>query len=129
MGTNTDFVRGIYAAFAKGDIPALVGTFDEKICWTEAEGFPYGGTFTGADAIVGNVFARIGTEWDGFTATPNTFVAEGDTVVALGDYRGTYKTTGKVFSAPFAHVWTLGGGKIVRFHQYTDTALAQAALK
>ena len=39
----------------------------------------------------------------------------GDTVVALGDYGGTYKATGKSFSAPFAHVWTLHDGKILRF--------------
>ena len=129
MGTNSDIIRGLYAAFANGDVPGVVGALAGDIRWTEAEGFPYGGTYVGPDAVVNNVFAKLGSEWDGFTAIPHSFVAEGDTVVALGEYGGTYKATGKRFTAPFAHVWTVDDGKIVRFQQYTDTALVQAALK
>ena len=129
MGTNSDIIRGLYAAFANGDVPGVVGALAGDIRWTEAEGFPYGGTYVGPGAVVDNVFARLGSEWDGFTAIPHSFVAEGETVVALGDYGGTYKATGKSFTAPFAHVWTVHDGKIVRFQQYTDTALVQAALR
>jgi uncharacterized protein len=43
-------------------------------------------------------------------------------VVALGAYAGTYKATGRVMSAPFAHLWTVRDGHIVGFVQYTDTA-------
>jgi hypothetical protein len=31
-------------------------------------------------------------------------------------------------NAPFAHIWTLRDGKIVRFREYTDTANWQHAL-
>jgi uncharacterized protein len=126
---NSEIIRGLYDAFATGDVPGVLGVLDGDIRWTEAEGFPYGGTYVGPDAVLANVFARLGSEWDGFTAVPHTFVAEGDSVVALGDYGGTYKATGRRFSAPFAHAWTLRGGKVVRFQQYTDTALAQAAVR
>lgn len=128
MTTNSDVIRGLYTAFAKGDVPGVLGALDQDIRWTEAEGFPYGGTYVGPDAVLANVFAKLGSEWDGFSAVTEQFVADGDTVVALGEYGGTYKTTGKSFSAPFAHVWTLRDGKVVRFQQYTDTALVQAAL-
>lgn len=60
--------------------------------------------------------------------TPEEFVEEGDQVVSLGLYSGTRKETGKSFSAPYAHVWTLRDGKVVRFRQYTDTAVVQRAL-
>ena len=126
---NSEIIRGLYDAFATGDVPGVLGVLDGDIRWTEAEGFPYGGTYVGPDAVLANVFAKLGSEWDGFTAVPHTFVAEGDSVVALGDYGGTYKATGRRFSAPFAHAWTLRGGKVVRFQQYTDTALAQAAVR
>ena len=53
----------------------------------------------------------------------------GDTVVALGQYGGKYKLTGKSFSAPFAHVWNFQNGKVARFRQYTDTAVVQSALR
>jgi ketosteroid isomerase-like protein len=58
-----------------------------------------------------------------FSAVPSEFVEDGATVVALGEYSGTFKATGKGFRAPFAHVWKLGHGKVISFHQYTDTAV------
>ena len=47
---NVDGVRGVYDAFAKGDVPAVLGFLAPDIEWTEAEGFPYGGTYNGPDA-------------------------------------------------------------------------------
>jgi uncharacterized protein len=43
------------------------------------------------------------------------------TVLMLGYYSGTYKSTGKQILAQVAHLWTLAGGKLVKFQQYTDT--------
>ncbi len=99
------------------------------IAWTEAEGYPYAGTFHGPQAIVDGVFVRLATEWDGYTAVPDRYVSEGDEVVALGHYSGTYKATGRSFRAPFVHAWTLRDGRIARFVQYVDTVLVQRALE
>ena len=60
---------------------------------------------------------------------PERLVAEGDTVVALGEYSGTYKATGKHFRAPMVHVWTFGDGRVVSFRQRADTVLVQRALQ
>ena len=129
MADNLECLRTGYGAFARGDLPAVLALFAHDISWTEAEGFPYGGTYSGPDAVLKGVFMRIGTEWDGFSVVPKEFVTQGDTVIALGQYGGKYKATGKSFSAPFAHVWEFRNGKIARFRQYTDTVLVQNALK
>lgn len=117
-----------YNCFKTGDIPTLLATFDENIEWTEAEGFPHGGTYKGANAIVENVFMTLATEWEGFTVAPDEFLDAGDSIVALGHYSGKYKETGKSMRVPFAHVWTLRDGKIVKFVQYTDTLKVSEAL-
>lgn len=127
--SHSDTIRQLYAAFASGDVPTVLGTFAPNIRWTEAEGFPYGGTYVGADAIVNNVFMKLGTEWDGYAVAPHEYVASADTVVALGEYSGTYKATGKSFRAPFVHVWKFGDGRITSFVQHTDTAVVQRALQ
>jgi hypothetical protein len=44
-------------------------------------------------------------------AVAHEFVADGSIVVALDEYSGTYKPTGKGFSVPFAHMWKLQDGK------------------
>jgi ketosteroid isomerase-like protein len=121
MDSNLDVVRGVYQAFAVGDIPTVLGALAPAVQWTEAAGGPYGGVSIGPGAVLENVFMKIGGDWDGFAAIPAEFVADGDTVVALGEYSGTYKATGKSFRAPFAHVWKFEDGKAVSFHQYTDT--------
>lgn len=127
--TNLQTIQALYAGFAAGDMPAILGNMAPDIAWTEAEGYPYAGTFHGPQAIVDGVFIKLATEWDGYQAVPERYVSDGDDVVALGHYSGTYKATGKSFRAPFVHAWTLQGGKIVRFVQYVDTVLVQRALQ
>ena len=127
--SNLNSVQGVYDAFAKADIPAVLSFLSNDINWTEAEGFPYGGTYIGPNAVLEGVFMRLGTEWEGFAAVPDEFIDAGDTVVVLGKYSGKYKATGKSFQANFAHVWKVREGKAVQFVQYVDTLLVQLALQ
>lgn len=121
-------IRQIYTAFEGGDVPAVLGALAPEVLWIEAEGFPHGGTYTGPDAVLHNVLMPLAAEWERFTVLPQEFVAEAATVVVLGDYRGTWKATGKSFSAPFVHVWKLRDGKVTMFRQHTDTAMVQQAM-
>lgn len=127
--SNLNTVQGVYDAFAKGDIPGVLEFLSSDIEWTEAEGFPYGGTYRGPNSVLEGVFMRLGAEWDGFAAVPDEFIDGGDTIVVLGKYSGTYKATGKSFKADFAHVWKFQQGKAIRFVQYTDTLLVHRALQ
>ena len=129
MSTNVETIRAMYAAFATGDVPAVLAALDPGVEWTEAEGFPYAGTYVGPEAVLNGVFARLGSEWDGFSAKPDEILDAGDTVVSLGQYSGRYKATGKDFKAHFAHVFRVRDGKIRQFRQYTDTAIVQQALR
>ena len=45
----------------------------------------------------------------------------GDTIIALGRYKGTYKATGKPQNTQLVHVWRIANGKAVRFQQFADT--------
>jgi len=127
--TNLESVRGLYEAFAKGDVPTVLAFLDANIAWTETEGFPYGGTYDAPNAVLEGVFMRLGSEWDGFAVVPDEFIDAADTIVVLGQYSGTYKATAKSFKANFAHVWKIREGKAVRFVQYVDTLLVHKALQ
>ena len=125
---NVELIKNLYRAFAQGDVPTVLQSFDENIEWTEAEGFPYGGTYRGGAAILENVFMKLATEWDSYRVAPDEFLDAGERIVALGNYSGSYKTTGKSINVPFAHVWTLENGKVKKFVQYTDTLKVSEAL-
>ena len=58
---------------------------------------------------------------------PREFIAQGDKVVALGHYAWRVKSSGREFGGDFAHVFTVHDGKVLRFHEYMDTAAAAAA--
>ena len=124
--SNLAVVKGIYQAFAAGDVPAVVAAMSADIEWNEAENFPYadGNPYRGPDAVLGGVFARIGGEWDGFSVVPEQFHEAGDTVIMTGRYTGTYNATGRPINAQVAHFWTLADGKAVRFQQLVDTLAA-----
>jgi len=117
-------VTQLYDAFARGDVPAVIATFDAQIDWREAEGYAYadGNPYIGPDAVLHGVFGRLMADFDGFTVTPHEFLPTPDGVVTLGRYTGTNKSTGRPLDAQFAHVWRVHAGKIRRFQQYTDTA-------
>ncbi len=123
-------IDAVYSGFAEGDIAMAVSTMSPDIEWREAQGNPYAdkNPYIGPDAVVSGLFARLGGEWDGFSATPEEFVSEGGRVVVFGRYNGVYKATGKSLDAPFVHSWTVEDGKITQFQQYTDTAGQVAAM-
>jgi hypothetical protein len=126
--SSLDLVKNLYELFALGDAPGLQAALDENIVWTEAEGFPYGGTYIGHKAVIDNVLKKLATEWDEYRVEPDEFLDAGNRIVALGNYSGTYKKTGKSMHVPFAHVWTIENGKATRFIQYTDTLKVSEAL-
>lgn len=122
--SNGQLIQDLYTAFAAGDAPAVLGMFHPQIHWMEAENIPYAdrNPYRGPQAVAEGVFGRIMTEWEGFTVTPEKIVDGGDTVVAMGRYRGVFKATGLPLDAQFVHAWSIDGGQIVRFQQYADTA-------
>ena len=131
MGTNAKLAQSFYAAMGRGDIPAAFALLHPNVTWIEAEGFIYAdhSPYAGVEAVSSGLFARLGSEWEGFSAVPSEFVDGGDTVVVFGRYGGVYKATGAKVDAQFVHVMRFEGGKITRFEQYTDTAQFQNAVK
>ena len=120
--TNKDIIEQAYASFAAGDVPAALAAFADDIRWVEADGFPLGGTYVGPQAVLEGVFMRLGEIGDHFAVVPEQFVADGDTVVALGHIAWKHKDSGAPASVTMAHVWTFRDGKAATFRQHTDTA-------
>ncbi len=129
---NVAVVDGLYQAFVKGDVPAVLSVMDANIVWNEAEGFPYAdrNPYIGPDAVLNGVFARIGAEWDYFNLTGiQLHDMSGNMVLATLRYKAKHKITGKMIDSQTAHLWTLKDGKITAFQQFTDTKQAAEAVK
>jgi ketosteroid isomerase-like protein len=118
-----------YRAFNRGDIPAVLALLDPQVAWTEAAGSAYAGTHVGHDAVVRDVFVRLGEDWESFVPKPAEFLACGSIVVVLGEFEGVHRATGESMTSRFAHVWRWGSGHVVSFESINDTySLRQATV-
>ena len=126
MSDSIDFVRGLYAAFAAGDVPALVDRFAPDIVWNEAEGNSLAdrNPYVGGEAVVEGVFGRLLAEWEDFRVE---VVGGPEVVTMLGRYRGTHRQTGKALDVQCTHTWWVRGDRVVRFQQMVDTLTLDAA--
>jgi ketosteroid isomerase-like protein len=119
---RVEIVRGVYEAFGRGDVQAVLGAMAEEFEWYEAERMLYGGLYRNWEAVAENVLGPLIQDIPNFEATPVEFIASGDTVAAVVRYTGSGKATGKQLDLPVVHVWDIRDGKIARFQQFVDTA-------
>jgi uncharacterized protein len=125
---NLAVVQRLYAAFAGKDRETILQLFAPDIEWIQNEGFPGGGRHVGAESVLDNVFAKFRTEWKSWEAPVNEWIDAGETIIALGEYRGIHQRTGKTMTAAFAHVYRVRNGRITKFQQFTDTAKVAEAM-
>ena len=118
---NVELVKGVYGAFARGDVPAVLDAFADDIEWYEAEGMPYGGLHRGGEAVAQNVFGPITEDVEGFAVVPEEFMGSGATVAAVVRYTGTGKASAKALDLPAVHVWDIRDGELACFRQFIDT--------
>ena len=128
--TNLEIIKSTYEGKTSEENGKNLAKYAaENISWTEAKGFPYAGTYIGIESVTKNVFSRLGSEWIDYKFTPEDYVANNDKVVAYGTYTGTFKLTGKAFTARVAHVWKLKDKKIISFEQFVDSKTVDEATR
>jgi ketosteroid isomerase-like protein len=127
---NIQIVQRAYAAFGRGDVPAMLADMTDDIDWHGVIGVgpnvPTGGPRHGKNQVA-LFFKQVSETVDFKKFEPQQFLAQGETVVVLGHYTGSVKTTGRTFSLDWVMVFTLHGGKVARFREYTDGAAVTAA--
>jgi uncharacterized protein len=122
---NTAVVKQAYAAFGRGDIPALLALVDENVDWHPVIGtdshVPTSGRRRGRSEVA-RFFETVGKSISFAVFDPREFVAQGDKVVALGHYTATAIPTGGTFDSDWVMTFTLKNGKIVKFSEFSDSA-------
>ena len=128
--SNFDIIKAHYEASTRGDLEGMLAPLGPDTKWTEMDGFPCAGTYTGPDEVKENVFFVLGRDWDGtFKHELESLHDAGDTVVAVGNYSATHPATGKSFQARVVHVWTFRDGQVVGFEQFCDTLKVAEAMQ
>jgi hypothetical protein len=81
-------IRELYAAFARGDMPAVRAALDPQIVWNEAENFPYadGNPYIGPQGVVEGVFSWLIIDWDGWSLDIGQYFDAGQHIAFTGRY-------------------------------------------
>lgn len=122
--TAEDLARRLYPALAEGDRAALDELLDPDFVGVLADGLPFGigGEHRGADAMRRNGWGGIARHFAA-RAEPARFSPLPDgRLLVTGRYRGKGRRGGGALDAGFAHVLTVGRGRITALEQFTDTA-------
>ena len=128
--TPTELVRETYAAFGRGDLPAVLAACAEDVDWRYCgpSAAPYTGEWRGRDGVrrfFETLFAALRLT----SFEPQRFFADGDTVVVLGREGGTVAATGRTVQYDWAHVFVVRDGRIAAFREFADAAPIEAALR
>ena len=125
---NVAVVRRAYENFKGGDVGGILDSLTDEVDWRlpEMENVSFSGGRKGREGVAG-FFSELAESQDVVSFEPREFVAQGDKVVALGSYRWRVKKNGREYGGDWAHVFTVRGGKIAGFHEYMDSAAANAA--
>jgi uncharacterized protein len=126
---NVEFVKGLYAAFKRGDGKPWFDAMTESSTWQL-----YGpselslcGLRTGPGEI-GAFFQTLMTSLEFKSSVQHKFIADGDTVIVLGYVHSHVKATNKDFKSEYVHVLTVKDAKtLVSYREFLDTAQLLAA--
>ncbi|HWH15200.1 MAG TPA: nuclear transport factor 2 family protein [Miltoncostaeaceae bacterium] len=127
---DVEVVRGVYEAFARGDIAGVVAGFAPDVVWVEPEGAPGGfgrRVLHGMDEVVAEVFMRLPEVWDDFRIEPRRYLDAGDVVVMQGTLRARVPATGEEVTSPVAHICDMRDGRIAHWQALEDTRRMQEA--
>ena len=128
---NISTVQALYAAFGRGDMPALMAGMTEDIEWIlpgPKEIIPFAGLHRGPEAVM-QFFVALNETLEFEQFEPREFLAQGDKVVVLGYSRDRIKSNNRRFENEWAAVVTLRTGKVARYQIYEDTAAVVAGLQ
>jgi ketosteroid isomerase-like protein len=127
MSENDNIARivKIYEAFGRGDVGYILAQLTSDVHWVShfEPIVPWGGDLSGK---VGKFFAAIAESGEVLSFTPKEFVAQGDTVVSLGEFGYKVRATGKSTLTPWVFIFKLREGKIYSYEQFHDPAFANA---
>ncbi len=123
-----EVVKTAYAAFGRGDLPAILGLVAEDVDWKffGARGLPYTGTFRTKEQVA-KWFASIPEVDDILAFEPREFINGGEHVTVLGWERTRARPSGKILESEWVHVFTVRAGQVVRFWGMYDTEASAAA--
>lgn len=131
LNPQVQMIQNVYAAFGKGDIPAILAHLSADAEFSFAGGsrdVPWHGPWRGREGVR-QFFSAIaeGVEFKAFE--PISFAAGADAIAVRLRLVYQVRRTSRVVEEEQVHWWTLRGGDITSLTHFEDTAQVLAAVR
>jgi uncharacterized protein len=128
---NVEIVRSIYDAWARKEFPGPAGVLDVEIEYVNPAGAVEPGTRYGLEAFSRAVEQVFVEGWESWRFEPERFAPRGDQVAVVLGYRARGRGSRVEVEGRLSTLWTLRGGKVVRFEWFhgADEALEAIGLR
>ena len=122
MSSPIELIQSLFAAFGRGDIEFILAHIADDATWVSTgPGIPSAGVYSGPSGAA--EFFRIQHETELVTRfEPREFLANGNTVVALGFEACQVRRTGKAAATSWAMHFRTDGDKVTHVELFYDTA-------
>lgn len=131
MGTsNIETIQGVYEAFGRGDVAAIVDLVTDDVDWASAPDSsvaPWYGIHKGKGEVT-KFFEELGASIEVTKFEPLTFGSNDTEVFAVIRFGFKSRATGKSGEMDLHHRWTLEDGKIALYRGADDTQLVADVL-
>jgi len=122
MADSLSVVQSAYAAFQRGDVPAVLELAAPDVRWSYFGSVPWAGERTGKEQV-GQFFGVLGGAIDIQEFEPTNFVSEGSQVAVFGRTVATARQTGKKYENRWVHHFVITDKKIARYTGYDTQPL------
>lgn len=128
MTNSVQTAEQLYAALDGDDISSFLDLCADDVVveYPAHASLPWGGRWEGRDGVESFLNTHDASEQI-LAFEVHRFVPEGNLVVAIGDFTGRAKETGREWSTPFVHLLTIAEGRLRHWRAFFDTAAAAAA--
>lgn len=125
--TPIETVQSIYAAFGRGDVPAILACLADDVQWeyaTAPNPVPWLQPLRGRDQVP-RFFDTLMSQVEFHRFAPTRVLADGLLVVGLCDFEATVRATGKrIDEVDEVHLFHFDAqGRVARFRHRADTWL------
>ena len=124
-----DLIKRGYAAFARGDMKAVLEFIDPEIEVHEPGGGVEPGVRRSIDGFLASI-RNVQEVWEDFALEPEEVIELEDRLLVRVLMRGTGKGSGVPIHTRVAHLWTVREGRAVKLEMWTnwDEALEAVGL-
>jgi ketosteroid isomerase-like protein len=126
---NIALIQNTYAAFGRGDVPAILENVTENVDWgveaADSKEVPWHGTGRGRQ-FAAKFFEALGKAAVFTRFEPSGFVASDSNVACLVSWDAKLTHNGRTMTQNVIHYFTIENGRIAKWRGSEDTALVKA---